>query len=262
MGQLATTRPRHGGLTAIVLVGGRGTRLAVVRTDIPKVLIPVAGKPFLYWVASWLSDHGVVDTIYAAGHLGDQIESWVERLELPAGDRARCRREQSAMGTGGAVLGCLDLCNDLVLIANGDTLVLADLTPIVECLRAEATDGVIVAVPVADTSRFGNVEADEQGMLRAFREKQPGAGLVNSGLFLVRRRELERFLPVHSLSLEADVLPSLLRDGARIRVMAVDAPFLDIGVPDALAAADAFVTAHYGRGTSAQDSSGRLARKL
>jgi NDP-sugar pyrophosphorylase family protein len=234
------------GLTAVVLAGGRGSRLGPLSADVPKPLIPVAGRPFLDLVAGWLRDQGVVDTVYSAGHLGEQVEAWVEGLHLLAGERATCRREPSVMGTGGAVLGSLDLCQAFVLVANGDTLLLTTLPPIVERVCTEALDGIVVAVRVDDTSRFGSLDVGEDGLLRSFREKAPGAGVVNGGLYLFRRASLERCLPVRPSSLELDVIPDLLRDGARIGVAVVDDPFIDIGVPDALAAADAFVDTNMG----------------
>jgi D-glycero-alpha-D-manno-heptose 1-phosphate guanylyltransferase len=234
-------------LTAVVLAGGRGTRLGALSADIPKPLLPVAGRPFLDLVAGWLRDQGVVDTVYSAGYLGEQVEAWVEGLDLPVGERARCLRESSAMGTGGAVLGCLDLCQELILVANGDTLLLTGLPPIVERVRTDALDGIVVAVRVDDMSRFGSLEVGDDGLLRSFREKAPGAGVVNAGLYLFQRATLKRCLPARRSSLEEDLIPDLLGDGSRIGVTVVNAPFIDIGVPESLAVVDAFVDAHVRR---------------
>jgi NDP-sugar pyrophosphorylase family protein len=234
-------------LTAVVLAGGRGTRLGPLSAGIPKPLLPVAGRPFLDLVAGWLRDQGVVDTVYSAGYLGEQVEAWVEGLDLPVGERARCLRESSAMGTGGAVLGCLDLCQELILVANGDTLLLTGLPPIVERVRTDALDGIVVAVRVDDMSRFGSLEVGDDGLLRSFREKAPGAGVVNAGLYLFQRATLKRCLPARRSSLEEDLIPDLLGDGSRIGVTVVNAPFIDIGVPESLAVVDAFVDAHVRR---------------
>jgi len=243
-GQLESAHPRLEGVTAVVLAGGRGARLAPLTDNLPKPLVPVAGRPFLYWVTSWLIRQGVPQIVYTAGHLGDQIETWVAGLRLAEHARAVCRRERSPLGTGGAVLACLDVCQNLVLIVNGDTLLLAELSPIISRFRADRLDGLIVAVPVADASRFGTLERDDDGLLRTLREKQPGAGLISGGVYLFPRAILERYLPIRPLSMEVDVVPGLLRGGARIGVAPADAPFLDIGVPEALALADEFVAMH------------------
>lgn len=214
----------------------------------PKPLVPVAGRPFLSWVTSWLIGQGVSDLIYSTGHLGDQIDTWVAGLELPSGVQARCRREPAPLGTGGAALACLDVCQDLVLVLNGDTLLLTDIPPLIARFRADRSDGLIVGIPVADASRFGTLEIADDGKLRSFREKEAGAGTVNGGVYLFSRAVLERFLPVRAMSLEQDLLPELLRQRARIAVVvAAEAPFLDIGVPEALASADEFVASHRSR---------------
>jgi D-glycero-alpha-D-manno-heptose 1-phosphate guanylyltransferase len=204
----------------------------------------VAGRPFLYWVTSWLIGQGVSDIVYSAGHLGEQIETWVAGLRMIEGVGALCRRERSPLGTGGAVLACLEDCQDLILVANGDTLLLANLEPLVLRVRADRLDGLVVGVPMADTSRFGSLKVGEDGMLQSFREKQPGAGVVNGGLYLFQRALLRRFLPVHRVSLELDLLPELLSSGARIGVAVLERPFLDIGVPKTFAIATDFVTAN------------------
>jgi D-glycero-alpha-D-manno-heptose 1-phosphate guanylyltransferase len=211
---------------------------------VPKPLVVVAGQPFLYWVTSWLVRQGVLDIVFSAGHLGDQIERWVATLRFIEHVRALSKRERSPLGTGGAVLACLDECQELVLVVNGDTLLLADLAPLVIRFRADLLDGLILAVPVADASRFGTVEFGDDGLLRSFGEKEPGAGLVNGGVYLFRRAVLQRFLPVRRISLELDLLPDLLADGARIGVAALECPFLDIGIPETLATAGDFVTAN------------------
>lgn len=213
----------------------------------PKPLVPVAGRPFLSWVTSSLIGQGVTDLVYSTGHLGDQIETWVGTADLPDGIQARCRREPTPLGTGGAVLACLDACQELVMVVNGDTLLLTELPSVISRLRAEGLDGVIVGVPVADASRFGTLEVDDDGMLRSFREKQPGAGIVNGGIYLFPRAVLERFLPVRVISFEREILPELIRGGARIGVTAREAPFIDIGVPETLARADDFIAAYRDR---------------
>jgi D-glycero-alpha-D-manno-heptose 1-phosphate guanylyltransferase len=214
---------------------------------VPKPLARVAGHPFLYWVQSWLAHQGVLDIVFSVGHLGDQIETWLATLRLTEGLQAVSLRERSPLGTGGAVLACLDNCQDLILVVNGDTLLLADLAPLIMRLRSVQLEGIVVAVRMADTSRFGTLDVGDDGLLRSFKEKQPGAGIVNGGVYLFPRAVLQRLLPVRRMSLELDLLPELLAGRARIGVAVVDNPFLDIGLPETLAMASGFVAAHRAR---------------
>jgi NDP-sugar pyrophosphorylase family protein len=227
-------------ITAVVLAGGLGTRLADLYPDLPKPMVPVAGVPFLHWVTQWIAAQGVADIVYSVGHHAPIIENWVADSPAPAEVRRRAKRELAPLGTGGGVLNCLDMASDYVLIVNGDTLLLADCSPSITRLATEPLDGVIFAVLVEDTSRFGSV-AVRDGLLHDFLEKRPGRGLVYGGVAILRRDILSNFPIGAPLSLETAILPALIGKGHRIAVTVTDEPFLDIGTPSSVAQADEFV---------------------
>jgi len=229
--------------TAIVLAGGKGTRIASLYPNIPKALIPAAGQPFLYWVTEWLVGEGLRDIVYSAGHLADQIERWVAVQSAERGHTVRLRTvtESTPLGTGGGVRGCLDLCAEWVVVLNGDSLYRASLGPAWRRIAEETLDGALLALPVSDTRRYGSLEMDESGRLRAFFEKRPGAGLINAGVCLFRRALLEPFPAGVILSMENDVIPTLIRRGANLGVVVGDGAFLDIGTPQSIVLAEGFV---------------------
>ncbi len=237
--------PAGGEVTAVILAGGRGTRIAAQHPDTPKPMIPVAGRPFLHWVTAWAVAQGVRDIVYAVGHIPEPIEAWVATLACQTGLRLRCRWEAEPLGTAGAVRNCLDLAGEAVLVLNGDSLALVELARAFERLQAERLDGLVVGVEVADAGRYGSLDVGPDGRLRGFREKAPGRGLVNAGIYLLRRELLEGLAPETALSMEYDALPQALQRGAPIVVHAArDAPFLDIGTPESLARATEFIDAN------------------
>lgn len=238
-------------ITAVILAGGKGTRIAQLYPDIPKPMIPAAGQPFLHWVTAWLVENGVGDIVYSIGHMAGSIENWVAggRATWP-GARLRSATEPAPLGTGGAVRACLDLCGSWVVVANGDSLVKADLQPVLKRVAAEELDGAIIGLPMADTSRYGSLDADGQGLLRGFFEKRPGSGLINGGVYLFRRTMLERFPVNQPLSMETDIFPALLARGARLAVAASDQPFLDIGTPQSVTQAEDFIRTVFPRSRS------------
>jgi D-glycero-alpha-D-manno-heptose 1-phosphate guanylyltransferase len=126
---------------------------------------------------------------------------------------------------------------------NGDTLLLADLRCAVDRLWQEGWDGVILARRVEDASRYGQLDV-EGGRLVGFREKQAGSGVINGGVYVFRTEWLRQKLEQGSLSFETETLPRLLAEGARIGVIATDAPFIDIGTPETIAEATGFVISH------------------
>lgn len=238
-------------LSAVVLAGGKGTRLASVNPNTPKPLVPVAGEPFLHWVAAWLVAQGVREIVFSTGHFAEQIERWASHsttgAALGSGLTMRCRCETIALGTGGGILNCADGIADPFLAVNGDSLVVCDLAPLVALMRDPAVEGALIGVAVPDAARYGTLDVDESGSLRRFSEKQTGRGIINGGIYLLRRRLFGALRPGEPASMEYDVIPTALARGARIAVHVVDAPFLDIGMPESLARAESFIRDHSGR---------------
>jgi NDP-sugar pyrophosphorylase family protein len=233
--------PNFDGVTAIILAGGKGTRVAAIYPDLPKPLIPAAGAPFLYWVVSWLYAQGLRDIVISAGHLGHLIESWVADTYMGRKGALRCRREDASLGTGGAVRHCLDDCADELLILNGDTLLLADLFNALIRFRTEKLSGLLLAKTVPDSSRYGTL-IFRDGILAEIREKfGSGPGYVYGGIALFRRAALEGIPVGINLSLETEVLPRLLAQKVPIGVSVVNGPFLDIGTEDSVRLGDGFV---------------------
>lgn len=227
-------------ITAVVLAGGRGTRIADLYPDIPKPLVPVCGEPFLHWVTHWLVQQGITDIVYSTGYRAEQIAAWAAGAQGNWNARLRCVTEAEPLGTGGGVMQCLGICAGHVLVVNGDSLTPVSLAPLVA--RAADVDGALLGVKVDDAARFGSLTLDETGRLLKFAEKRPGAGIVNAGIYLLSRAALEPFERGQRLSLEEDVFPTLIAQGKHLACeMAENATFLDIGTPQSVKQADDFV---------------------
>jgi len=86
---------------AIILLGGKGTRLSALYPDIPKALAPTAGKPFLQWQLDWLFNNGLSSILLAAGYKGDQIADWVRQQNYK--QEVTVSIEPAPLGTGGGL---------------------------------------------------------------------------------------------------------------------------------------------------------------
>ena len=116
-------------LTAIVLAGGRGTRLQGRHPDLPKPLISCAGHPFLEWSLAALRQLGISDFVVSTGYLAERFEEYLRRRP-DDGATIRLVPETSPLGTGGAIRFAWQTCPGRdVLVVNGDSLLMADLTP-------------------------------------------------------------------------------------------------------------------------------------
>ena len=252
-----TSPPRLGILPAVIpqaviLLGGKGTRIAAQFPDRPKCLVPVAGRPFLEWQFDWLKQNGVVRILLAAGHMADVLEKYLAARD-PAGLEIVLSREPAPRGTGGALKFVEPLlASDPVLVVNGDSL-----TPNLDFSTLWKTGhgffhavekkfprcGKILATPIENAGRYGTVEFDPDGFVTTFREKtERAAGFVNAGLYLLPREIVADIPADRAVSLETDVFPAL---AARRRLVAIPIPppLLDMGTPDGLAAMEAILRA-------------------
>ncbi len=231
----------------IILAGGRGTRLAGVLTDRPKPLAMVAGKPFIEWVISYFSQFDIRDFVVSLGHLAPVAQAYFDSRTADDVSIATIT-ERRPMGTGGAFRYAAQAAGaDVYLLTNGDSLLRADLRPAWSMLAREDVDGVIIGRRVENASRYGTLRFDSGGTLTGFSEKEPGDGVINGGIYLLKRRLLEYLPDAIPMSIEREGIPVLLQQGAHILVSVSDAPFLDIGLPETLAQAEDFIRNYFSR---------------
>ncbi|HWY77977.1 MAG TPA: sugar phosphate nucleotidyltransferase [Verrucomicrobiae bacterium] len=230
-------------ITSVVLAGGYGTRVQHLLPGVPKPMAEVAGKPFLEWVVRYLGKQGIRRVVLSTGYLAEVVERHFEKSPI-AGVTTRCVPEIRPLGTGGGFLHAARTAGDKPLawlVMNGDSLAFADLTAVAAPLADDATSGVVVGRLVPDASRYGTLGIGSAGELLRFLEKQPGSGVINSGIYLLRHSLLSQFPDQTPLSLERDVFPSWLARGMRLQTVVTEAPFLDIGTPESLPQAEDFI---------------------
>lgn len=234
-------------IVAVILAGGMGTRIRHLLPGTPKPMAPIHGRPFLEWIVLYFARQGISRVVISSGYRADQIEAHFGARAHSLGSDVICVAENEPLGTAGGFLHARresGIKADAWLIANGDSLVFVSVSRVAGLLAEPAVDGAMVCVPMADTSRSGSVAVDHSGWITQFREKQPGEGLVNAGIYLLRDRVVRTFPEKHPLSFEAEVFPTLISAGARLKAFATDAPFLDIGTEDSFYRATGFVDEH------------------
>lgn len=239
MSELAALKPP----TVVILAGGFGTRVQHLLPGVPKPMAPVRGRPFVEWVVRFYARHGCTRFVLATGYLAEVIAAHFARIPVP-GVSVSCRHEATPLGTAGGFLNTVPAdCGpaDLWLVVNGDSLVFADPLPLLIPLRSGSADAALMGLPLADASRYGTLEINPNDRLIAFREKLPGAGVINSGVYAFTGKAVATMPPSRPLSFETEVFPVLARTG-RVAVARTTAAFLDIGTPASLAEAEHFIT--------------------
>lgn len=219
---------------AVILVGGRGTRLRPLTVSTPKPMLPTAGFPFLSHLLARIKaagmHHVVLGTSFKAevfeAYFGDGSE-WGLDLEYVV--------EEEALGTGGAIRNVADkLHYDNAMVFNGDVLSGANLADILETHTAKGADVTLHLVRVPDPRAFGCVPTDADGNVLEFLEKTPDppTDQINAGCYVFTREMIERIPAGRVVSVERETFPGLLSSGAKV-VGHVDASYWrDMGRPD------------------------------
>ena len=234
--------------SAIVLCGGVGSRLGLLTRDMPKPMMTVGGRPFIAHVLDTLCESGVEFVILAAGFHWRIIADYVQHdwHGLPV----RYSVEDIPLGTGGAIHRAMQR-NQLeqALVVNGDTLFRIDLGAFLRVPLPDNCDTRVALRHVSDCGRYGRVSIDGRHHITAFGEKnRAGAGLINGGIYLQRRRPLVTF-GEQAFSFEADYLSHANGDG-RMVGMPFDSYFIDIGIPEDLQRANRELTEVTGDGAT------------
>ncbi len=233
------TRDGLRGLDVVILAGGRGTRLQPGPDDLPKPLRPVNGRPFLAYLLDQVRAAGARHAVLALGHQPGAFDRLLKE-ESTGGFSVEASVESTPLGTGGALRAALPrTTSDDLLVMNGDSYVDADPGELADEHRRNRSTASILLTQVDDVSRFGRVDVDADGAVVRFVEKGPGGpGLINAGVYVFRRAAVEEIPAGRPVSIEREVLPSLVGRGFRARQGRYR--FTDIGTPESLRDAGAF----------------------
>lgn len=226
----------------VVLAGGLGSRIRPVLGDVPKLLAPIGTRTYLDYLFDWLTGFGAGRVILSLGHLSGSIVDYVAAHPRP-GLTVETVIEETPMGTAGALrLVRPHIRAKTALVMNGDSWIGADLNAFVGAHESGGVPATLLCVQVPDAGRYGSIDIDQTGRIRAFREKQPdaGAGRINAGVYAFSAAAWRMIDAASGPSLERDVF-ALQPPGTLAAYDAGQVPFIDIGTPESLACAAAVI---------------------
>ena len=215
----------------IILAGGLGTRLRSAVPDLPKCMAPVAGKPFLDYVISYLQQQGIKRYIFSLGYMHEVIEDYISKIH-PELD-VQYSIEEEPLGTGGAILlAAVESKESVVLIVNGDTLFKVNVDSVAAFHTKMSAACTLALKPMENFDRYGVVVTDRDGFIKSFKEKQHyNSGLINGGVYVLNLHSFLALKLPKKFSFEKDYLEQYISK-QKIAGIIQDEYFIDIGIPE------------------------------
>ena len=223
-------------MRAVILAGGKGTRLRPLTDTRPKPLLPFAGDPFAAGLLRRLGAVGCTHATFLVGQEGTPFAP-LRALGAALGIAVDVVTEPQPLDTAGAARDLLAGSHDgPFVVCNGDILTDLDYGDLLAAHRAAGATATLALTRVEDTSAFGVVDVDADGRVRRFVEKPaPGtlaADTVNAGTYVLDASAFDFSPPEGPLSFERAVFPGLLDRGAVVLGVVSDAFWMDLGTPD------------------------------
>jgi mannose-1-phosphate guanylyltransferase len=223
--------------SAILLVGGRGTRLVPLTNNTPKPMLQVAGVPFTEHQINKARAAGITEIVLATSFKAELFEPYFGDGKN-FGISIKYAIEEVALGTGGAIsnAGAMLEGSGPVAIFNGDVLSKHDLDGQFKFHQANGADVTLYLTEVEDARAYGAVELDNTGRVSAFNEKMenPPTNIINAGCYIFNRGIIESIPVGKVISVERETFPQLLANGAKVFGFVDKSYWLDIGTPTAL----------------------------
>ena len=228
--------------SAILLVGGMGTRLHPLTLKTPKPMLQVAGVPFTEHQIRKAADAGITEIILATSYKSELFEPYFGDGKR-FGIKINYAVEKSALGTGGGIRNAANLLADCdqVVIFNGDVLSGHDLAAQLAFHKKNQADITLYLTQVEDARAYGCVELLENKQIKSFLEKMenPISNLINAGCYIFNRQIIDQIPQNKVVSVERDTFPNLLANNAKVFGYLDNSYWLDIGTPAALVKASA-----------------------
>jgi NDP-sugar pyrophosphorylase family protein len=223
-------------MKAILLAGGRGTRLRPLTIHTPKPIVPIFNRPFLHYQLDLLKHVPEIDEVILS------LNYQPRRIEEIFGDGGesglaiRYVVEPAPLGTAGAVRYAGESLRESVVVFNGDVLTSVDLAAAIAFHRERRAKATIVLTPVDNPSAYGLVETDEHGNIRRFLEKpnpdEITCDTINAGIYVLEPETFDRIPKETPWSIERSYFPSLVERGDTFVGYIYRGYWIDIGTSE------------------------------
>src|SRR5689334_10590643 len=223
-------------MKAILLAGGKGTRLRPLTIHTPKPIVPIFNRPFLHYQLDLLKHVAEIDEVILS--LNYQPRR-IEEIFGDGGDSGLAIKyvvEPAPLGTAGAVRYAGESLRESVVVFNGDVLTTVDLAAVIALHRERKAKATIVLTPVENPTAYGLVETDERGNIQRFLEKpnpdEITCDTINAGIYVLEPDTFDRIPKDTPWSIERSFFPSLIERHETFVAYVYRGYWIDIGTPD------------------------------
>ncbi|MFQ5792022.1 MAG: NDP-sugar synthase, partial [Acidobacteriota bacterium] len=222
-------------MTAVILAGGKGTRLRPLTLNTPKPIVPILDRPFLSLQIDLLRRTGISEIILSLSYQPRRIEELFGDGSKQ-GVKIHYTVEAKPLGTAGAVKKAEPLLADRTIVFNGDVLSDVDLPAVLDLHKRTEAKATIVLTPVENPSAYGLVEVERDGRVRRFLEK-PGydeitCDTINAGIYILEPETLQYIPKGKNYSFERGFFPTLLKENVPFYAYVHRGYWIDIGTPE------------------------------
>jgi len=223
-------------MKAILLAGGKGTRLRPLTLHTPKPIVPIFNRPFLHYQIDLLKQvPGLNEVILSLNYQPRRIED-VFGDGRSVGLPIRYLVEPQPLGTGGAIKFTEPHLDGPVIVFNGDVLTEIDLNAVLALHRSRKAKATIVLTPVDNPTAYGLVETDADGNVQRFLEKPKPDEIttnnINAGIYILEPDTFDRIPKDTPYSIERSYFPSLVERGEAFVAYVYEGYWIDIGTPE------------------------------
>ena len=220
-------------MKAILLAGGKGTRLRPLTIHTPKPIVPIFNRPFLHYQIDLLKQVPEIDEVILSLNYQPRRIEEIFGDGSDAGIKIRYVVEPAPLGTAGAVKYAGDKLTESVVVFNGDVLTQIDLAAVIRLHRERRAKATIVLTPVENPSAYGLVETDADGNIQRFLEKPTPEEIttdrINAGIYVLEPDTFDRIPSEVSWSIERSYFPSLIERGETFVAYVYNGYWIDIG---------------------------------
>jgi len=223
-------------MQALILAGGKGTRLRPLTVYTPKPIVPICNRPFLLYQIDTLRRAGITDITLSLSYQPNKIEQLLGDGS-DHGVKLKYTVEPQPMGTAGAYKFAEDLIREPAVVFNGDILTDLDLKAVIREHNERKATATIVLTPVKDPTTYGVVETEKDGRVRRFLEKPKAEEVtsnnINAGTYVLEPKVLDYLPSGENYSFEYGLFPDLLKRGEAFYAhIPTRTYWIDIGTPE------------------------------